>query len=327
VPKNYIAEFIPSEARDLKKEVVMHIPNGMLQGGICPVTAVVSIIGVGVVGFKAFFAKYKPSATRFASITALIFASQMINFPISGGTSGHLLGGVLAVALLGVPFGILSMALVVATQCLAFSDGGFTVLGANILNMAIIGTGLGGIIHSAFAKRFPSNSPQYMVGLGFAAWISVMLAAFACSAELAISGTIPFFRVIGAMFGTHALIGIGEGLITVAVCFALASKPVNISQRRSVAVPLIASGIIATILSPFASRLPDGLEWVAQKYAFLHESAPTFVSPLPDYAVPAISNEVLTTGLAGIIGIAITFFIAWIVARFLNRSKRAKVTP
>ena len=304
----------------------MHIPNGMLQGGICPVTAVISITGVGVVGFKAFFAKCKPSTAKFAAITALIFASQMMNFSISGGTSGHLIGGVLAVALLGIPFGILSMALVVATQCLVFSDGGFIVLGANILNMAIIGAGLGGVIRNVFAKKLPLNSPQYMVGLGFAAWLAVMMAAFACSIELAISGTIPFLRVIGAMVGTHALIGIGEGLITVAVCFALESKTVNISQRRSVALPLIASGVIAMILSPFASGLPDGLEWVAQKYAFLHEAAPTFVSPLPDYAVPAVSNEVLTTGLAGIIGVAITFFIAWIVARFLNKPKRVKVT-
>jgi len=304
----------------------MHIPNGMLQGGICPVTAVVSIIGIGVAGFKAFFTEHKPSTAKFTAITALIFAGQMMNFSISGGTSGHLLGGVLAVALLGIPFGILSMALVVATQCLVFSDGGFIVLGANILNMAIIGAGLGGVIRNVFTKRLPSNSPQYLVGLGFAAWLAVMMAAFACSIELAISGTIPFSRVIGAMLGTHALIGIGEGLITVAVCFILASKSVNISQRRSVAVPLIASGIIATILSPFASGLPDGLEWVAQKYAFLHESAPTFVSPLPDYAVPTISNEALTTGLAGIIGVVITFFIAWTVARLLNKPKRARVT-
>ena len=303
----------------------MHIPNSMLQGGICPITAVISIIGIGVTGFKAFFAEHKPSTAKFAAITALIFAGQMMNFPISGGTSGHLLGGVLAVALLGVPFGILSMALVVSTQCLVFSDGGFIALGANILNMAIIGAGLGGVIRNVFAKRFSSNSPQYMVGLGFVAWLAVMIAAFACSIELAISGTIPFFKIIGAMFGTHALIGIGEGLITVAVCFALASKPVNISQKKSVAMPLIASGIIATILSPFASGLPDGLESVAQKYAFFHESAPTFVSPLSDYTVLAISNEALATSLAGIIGVIITFFIAWILAWFLNKPKLVKV--
>lgn len=305
----------------------MHIPDAMLQGGICPVTAVVGAIGIGFVAFRAFFAEHKPSAARFAAITSLIFAGQMMNFPINGGTSGHLLGSVLAVALLGVPFGILSMAFVVTIQCLIFSDGGFTVLGANVLNMAIIAAGLSGIILRAFTKKFPLRSPQYMISLGLAAWVSIMIAASACSIELAISGTIPFFRVIGAMLSTHALIGVGEGLITVVVCFALASKPVSISQKGSVAVPLIASSIVAVILSPFASGLPDGLEWVAQKYAFFHESAPTFVSPLSDYTISAINNEALAAGLAGIIGVAATFFIAWIAARLLNKSKQLEIRP
>ena len=101
----------------------MHIPNGMLQGGICQITAVISVMGIGLAGLRAFFTDHKPSAGKFAAITALIFAGQMMNFPINGGTSGHLLGGVLAVALLGIPFGILSMALVVTIQCLFFSDG------------------------------------------------------------------------------------------------------------------------------------------------------------------------------------------------------------
>lgn len=297
----------------------MHIPNGMLQGGICPITALVSTMGIGFAAFKAFFAKHKPSAAKFAAITALIFAGQMMNFPVSDGTSGHLLGGVLAVALLGIPFGILSMALVVTIQCLVFSDGGFTVLGANILNMAIIGAGLGGIIQMYFSKRLPAKSFKYAVGLGIAAWVSVMLAALACSVELALSGTIAFSKVLGAMLSTHALIGIGEGLITVAVCFALADEPISISSRRSVTVPLLASGIIAGIMSPFASGFPDGLEWVAQKYQFLHESAPTFVSPLPDYTVAAISNEMLATALAGLLGVTITFLIAWFAAKLLDK--------
>jgi len=296
----------------------MHIPNGMLQGTICPVTAVVSVIGVTLAGLRAFWSHHKPSAARFAAITALIFAGQMMNFPIKDGTSGHLLGGVLAVSLLGLPFGVLSIALVVAIQCIVFSDGGFMVLGANVLNMALIGAGLGGIVQMYFANRFSERSAQYALGLGFAAWFSVIMAALACSIELAIAGTIPFGRVAGAMLGTHALIGIGEGLITVAVCFALASEPVKVSSKRSVTVPLVASGIIATMLSPFASGFPDGLEWVAEKYQFLHEAAPTFVSPLPDYSVPWISNEFLSTGFSGLIGVAITFAVAWSIAKLVT---------
>ena len=110
----------------------MHIPNSMLQGAVCPVTALVGVLGVAVAALKAFWSEHKPSAARFGAITALIFAGQMMNFPIQDGTSGHLLGGVLAAALLGTPFGILSIALVVTIQCLVFSDGGFAVLGANI---------------------------------------------------------------------------------------------------------------------------------------------------------------------------------------------------
>lgn len=304
----------------------MHISNAMLQGQICPVIAVVSAVGIGLAAWKAFSSKEKPQAGRFAAITALIFAGQMMNFPISGGTSGHLIGGVLAAVLLGIPFGILSMALVVTVQCLVFADGGFVVLGANILNMAIVGAGLGGIIQAFFSKRFALRSPQYAFGLGFAAWAAVMMAAFFCSIELAISGTIPFFKVIGVMVGTHAFIGIGEGLITVAACFAFASRSIGVSQKRSVTVPLLASGIIAFVLSPFASGLPDGLEWVAEKYRFLHESAPTFVSPLPDYTVPAISNEMLAVGLAGLAGVIITFFIAWFIAKLLNKFGRVGIS-
>ena len=298
----------------------MHIPNGMLQGGICPVTAMISVAGVGLATFKAFFAKVKPTAGRFAAVTALIFAGQMMNFPISGGTSGHLLGGVLAVTLLGIPFGILSMGLVVTIQCLVFSDGGLTVLGANILNMAIIGAGLGGLIQAYFKKSQTSNV-HYALGLGFSAWLAVMVAALACSIELAVVGTIPFFRVIGAMWGAHAFIGIGEGLITIAVCLGLGYESIKLSEKKSVTIPLVASGIIAFILSPFASGLPEGLEWVAEIYNFLHEVAPTFVSPLPDYTVPAVSNEILTTSLAGLAGVVITFVVAWMAARILRKAK------
>ena len=303
----------------------MHIPNSMLQGAVCPVTALVSVMGVAACALRGFWAKNKPSAAKFAAITALIFAGQMMNFPVQDGTSGHLLGGVLAATLLGVPFGMLSIALVVTIQCLVFSDGGFAVLGVNIFNMAIIGAGLGGLINSYLVKKFPAKSSQYAIGLGITAWLSVMMAALACSIELAISGTIAFPKVIGAMLGTHALIGIGEGLITVAVCFALAAEPIKTSPKRSVAVPLVASGIIATMMSPFANGFPDGLEWVAEKHQFLHESAPSFVGPLPDYSVSWVSNEMISTGLAGLAGVALTFFIAWGVAKMLIPARQPEI--
>ena len=297
----------------------MHIPNAMLQGPICPVTATISVIGVAIAALVAFRSKIKPSAARFGAITALIFAAQMMNFPIQDGTSGHLLGGVLASVLLGTPFGILAVSLVVTIQCIVFSDGGFTVLGANILNMALIGAGLGGLLRMYFLDKLPVRSLQYASRLGLIAWFSVMLAALAVSIELALSGTIAFSKVVVTMLGTHTLIGIGEGLITMAACFAFAQelKPVEASKKWSVTAPLVASGVIATVLSPFASGFPDGLEWVAAKFQFLHEAAPTFVSPLPDYSVLSVSNAAISTGLAGLIGVSLTFLVAWSTAKML----------
>ena len=295
----------------------MHIPNSMLNGPVCPVTAIISAIGIAIASYWAVKTKNKPSATKFAAITMLIFAGQMMNFPIQDGTSGHLLGGVLASALLGVPFGILSMAIVLSIQCLVFSDGGLLVLGANVLNMALIGAGLGGVLAAYLKHKTASRSVSYFAGLGFIAWLSVVLAAFACSIELAVSGTIAFSKVITGMLSTHALIGMGEALITVAACFALAGRDEMVPSKWTVAVPVTASVVIAGMLSPFASGFPDGLEWVAEKYHFLHESAPSFVRPLPDYSVSFIGNEVISTSLAGLIGVAVTFFIAWSIAKAL----------
>ncbi|MGB2600686.1 MAG: energy-coupling factor ABC transporter permease [Candidatus Omnitrophota bacterium] len=302
----------------------MHIPNSMLQGTICPVTAIISTLGVIVAAISAIRSENKPTAARFGAITAFIFAGQMMNFPIQNGTSGHLLGGVLAAALLGVPFGVLAMALVVVIQCVVFSDGGFSVLGANVLNMALVGAGLGGILKSVFLKDPFMKNGRDTVKLGLIAWFSVMLATFACSLELAFAGTIAFSKVAVAMFGTHALIGIGEAVITIAACFAFSREKVNVSEKRLVYVPLVAAGVIAMMLSPFASGFPDGLEWVAQKYRFLHEAAPSFTSPLTDYAVPSVGNEAISTGLAGLTGIVIAFFAAWGIARILNMLSQTK---
>ena len=295
----------------------MHIPDAMLHGAICPVTAVVSVLGVAGASYLALKSPTKPTATQFGTISALIFAGQMINFPIADGTSGHLLGGVLASALMGYPFGILALALVVTIQSLVFSDGGLSVLGTNILNMALIGAGLGGIIHSTLIKKSTSTGFNYFF-LGIAAWISVLLAAVAVSFELAISGTIALTKVIMAMLSTHMLIGLGEVLITVG-CYGLLVRNNNVENNNwNIMTPLMASMIIALMLSPFASGFPDGLEWVAAKYQFLHQSAPTFVAPLANYTVPWLNQEIFSTGIAGLMGVLVTFSIAWLIGSLIN---------
>lgn len=290
----------------------MHIPDGMMTGPVCPVTAIVSTAGIAGAAFAAMKSPERPEPMRFASVTALIFAAQMLNFPVQNGTSGHLLGGVLAAGLLGVPFGILSLAMVVTLQCLLFSDGGLTVLGANLFNMALVGAGIGGLVQSAL--RGAERTPRSLGITAFAAWLSVVLAATSLSLQLAFAGTIPLGKVLPAMLGVHAIIGIGEAVLTV---FALALLPRPVADplapeqpRPAFPIALLAAFLFAAILSPFASPWPDGLEWVAEKLEFLHESAPAFVAPIPDYAFPGIAHEGFATAAAGVIGVAATFAMA-----------------
>jgi cobalt/nickel transport system permease protein len=233
------------------------------------------------------------------------------------GTSGHLLGGVLASSLLGAPFGVLAVALVVAIQSMVFSDGGITVLGANIMNMAILGAGLGGMLREFLAGRWQGAAGGYLA-TAVAAWLSVVVASFAVSVELAVAGQIGFSQVVMAMVGTHTLIGIGEAIITVAACMLLSMNSVSGSSAWRVSVPLTAAFLVALLLSPFASGFPDGLEWIAEKYAFLHESAPVFAGPLPDYTVPFISDEMLSSGFAGVLGVLVCFGAAWLLSRLMD---------
>lgn len=301
----------------------MHIPQNLLDGTICPVTAVVSGLCLAGAALAAYRSAEKPHPLRFAAVSAFIFAAQMMNFPIGGGTSGHLLGGVLASALFGVPFGVLALALVVTIQALVFADGGLTVLGANVLNMAVLGAGLGGLLRLGLLQKLPADGGRVWIATALASWASVMLAALACSIELALAGVLPLERVVPAMLGVYALIGVGEALITCAA-LALFEPPATVGvapASRGFAVPALAALLIALCLSPFASPLPDGLEAVMAQYQVLREAAPLFVTPLADYQIAGIAFDALSTGLAGLIGVALTFLAAGTLAWPLTRSR------
>jgi len=300
----------------------MHIPEHMLNGQICPVTAMVTVGGIATAAFFAVKAKEKPSALKFGAVAAFIFAAQMMNFPVQNGTSGHLLGAVLACALLGTPFGVIAMSLVIAIQSLVFSDGGLTVMGANILNMALVGGSMGAIFNKIIGdKKEKMNLKNYSL-LGVLAWGSVIFASLFCSLELAISGTVALSKAVPAMLGVHALIGIGEAMTTLVVYYLFSLEKVKTSEKLSIGIPIITAGLIGLTLSPYASGFPDGLEWVAEKYQFLHESAPAFVSPLPDYTVPMVTNQGLSTGIAGLVGVILTFTVGIILGKMLSAKSR-----
>lgn len=143
-------------------------------------------------------------------VASLVFAAQMFNFPIERGTSGHLLGGILAAVLLGPFAGAIVISTVLTIQMIFFADGGAIALGANIVNMAVMGT-IGCYYIYYLVKKY---APEW-IAIFLAAWASVVLASFICAVQIGLSGTISYIQVIPAMFRVHAIIGIAEALITI----------------------------------------------------------------------------------------------------------------
>jgi cobalt/nickel transport system permease protein len=165
-------------------------------------------------------------------MAAFVFAAQMFNFQVAGGTSGHLLGGVLAAVLLGPWAGTLVMACVIAVQALVFSDGGLVVMGANIFNMGVIGTLGGYAVYRAVAGVLGGEQRARIPAAAIAGWVSVVVGSIAMSLELIVSGTSPAELVLPAMVGVHVFIGIGEALITGAALAFVASTRADLLDLR-----------------------------------------------------------------------------------------------
>ncbi|MCS7286168.1 MAG: energy-coupling factor ABC transporter permease [Anaerolineae bacterium] len=204
----------------------MHIPDGFLNVATAAGTYVVSAGGVAY-SLRRLAGKLGEKQVPMVGVmAAFIFAAQMLNFPVAGGTSGHLVGGALAAILLGPWTGLLVMACVLIVQTLIFQDGGITALGANILNMGIIAVFLGYFVYRLTLKLLKGRGFAEAVGGFVAGWVSIFAAAVACALELAISGTSPLVVALPAMAGIHALIGVGEGLITALILgFVKATRP------------------------------------------------------------------------------------------------------
>ncbi len=212
----------------------MHIPDGFLNVATVATTFVVSAGGVGNavrIANKKLGEKHVP---LMGILAAFIFAAQMLNFPVAGGTSGHLIGAALAAILLGPWAAVLIMSCVLIAQCLIFQDGGLLALGANIFNMGIVASFSGYYIYRLFTSILGGSRRSQLVGGFAAAWGSVFLASSACAIELAVSGTSPIQVALPAMAGIHALIGVGEGLITGAVLSLVLATRADLLQLQKV---------------------------------------------------------------------------------------------
>jgi len=307
----------------------MHIPDGFLSVVLSIFLWIVIILVLAYALRRVGKDLDERKVPLMGVLAAAIFAGQMLNFTVIGGTSGHLMGSALATILLGPWAAVLVMTTVVGVQALIFQDGGLLVLGANIFNMGIVGVAVSYMAYHTIQRIGRGQKWGIYAGGFVAAWLSIEIAALAVALELSISGTAPANLAIPAMAGIHALIGIGEGLITVgALAFVYAVRPdfLDAGKAKAVKGSLVwVTGLLIAlalaVASPLASANPDGLEWVAEQQGFLDTAQGSLYEIIPDYAVPGVSSEALATIIAGIIGTLLVFGIALFIAR--SRSRRS----
>lgn len=193
----------------------MHIPDGFLILSVIAVTYVITIT------FWAIsFRKVKLDEQQvpiMGLLTSLFFAAMMMNYPIIGGTTAHLLGGASLGLILGPYAGCISITIILVLQAFLFGDGGLTTLGANVLNMGIIGVFVPCALFLIMNKVLKGNGKKLYMMIFISAFAGDVLAAIAAGTELGLST--PTFQyglsvAVPAMAINHSIIGVGEGIVT-----------------------------------------------------------------------------------------------------------------
>ena len=307
----------------------MHLPDGFLDTKTAVLSAGAAAVGLGL-AVRRVKSVLEPRQTPLLGLAAaFVFAAQMLNFPIVGGTSGHLLGGVLVSVLLGPAPAVLVLTCVLIVQCLLFADGGVLALGANVFNIAVVNVVGGSFVFSALKRLVPMESSRRIVfAAAFAAWAGMVLAAVTCAGQLALSGTVAWRAVFPAMTGIHMLVGLGEalatGIITAAV---LKHRPLLVAgsepSRQLGTVPawgygLLLSAGMAIFVAPHACSWPDSLAAVARKLGFAGQgNASMLQTPFADYQLPFLNSPGTATAIAGTLGTLIAFVTAYTLSRLL----------
>jgi cobalt/nickel transport system permease protein len=223
----------------------VHIPDGFIDAPTSAAAGLVAVGGLAVCVRRSAAVLDERQIPLAGVVSAFVFAVQMINFPVASGTSGHLLGGVLAAVLVGPYLGAVCITVVLAVQSLLFADGGLSALGLNVVDMALVGALGGYVVFLGVRKLLPARDPSVVVAAGVAAGVGVVLASLVFALQYAIGGTggASAGAVAAAMVGVHALIGIGEGVITaLTVSAVLATRPDLVHGARDVVRRPLAAG-------------------------------------------------------------------------------------
>jgi cobalt/nickel transport system permease protein len=302
----------------------MHIPDGFLSG---PVWAAFQALALPAVAWSARRAQTTSAAANaplLGTLGAFVFAAQMINFPVAGGASGHLVGSALLAASVGPWAASVVMAAILVLQALVFQDGGILALGANLFNMA-----LAGVWAAWLPLQFAGPGRLRRPALVAAGFLSVFVSALLALAQLALSGARLPVSTVWAALGVFALTALIEGLLTLAVFEAIerinprwvqAPAPLTRPARfglAAAAVLLVAGGFM------LASALPDGLERLAIAAGFASRERPAAAAPLPGYEALFVVNPWLRKALAGLLGLALTYLLCLLLGRWINRWRSA----
>lgn len=320
----------------------MHIRDGILGPEVCLMAGVISLGAVSYSLRRLRFDLEDRAVPLTGMLAALIFAGQMVNFPLLGlPVSGHLLGGVLAAVTLGPWAGCLAISMVLIVQAVLFSDGGLMSLGANILNMGVVGAWGGYGVYSTIRRTLGSSHAATVAAAVIAAWLSVLAAATLFCVEFLLSSHSSGFDprgILTLMVLYHALIGVGEALITGGVlAYVLGRRPDLIPEMGSngpvgrvggfAVCGVVLALAVASILAPFKSELPDGLDAVSEQAGLsaLEVERPPLV--LEDYAIPLLARwPQLSVSVAGIVGTLIVFAGAASLAGMTRRTTSSIVT-
>lgn len=315
----------------------MHVPDGFLDLPTSLVTAGVSVAVVGA-ALRSLRGRQDDRWPVRAGLTAaFVFAAQMVNFPVGAGTSGHLIGAALAAVIVGPATAIVVMTCVLAVQALVFADGGLTALGTNVLLMAVTAVLVAHGVQTLVALRIKDRLWAATLGSGLGALASVPAAALVFCALYAVGGAVPVpvGLLTGTMLGVHAVIGIGEALITALVVRTIVSLRPDLVGVGAVAAGQARAGVrrlgwgvlaatllVAGGLSLLASGSPDGLEWSAEHLGFSEAARDSAVaaSPLADYSVGGLADW--STSVAGIVGTLLT--LALVVGTLVLVIRRRK---
>jgi cobalt/nickel transport system permease protein len=331
----------------------MHMANELLSVPVATGTLAIAAGGLGLICRKVSRIVGSDKLPLMGILGAFIFAAQMVNFqlPAMPGTSGHMVGAVLLAIILGPHLAAIVISSVVIVQCLIFQDGGLLALGCNIINMGLVPCYVGYFLYKAVTAGQSSSQRTY-VGAMLACLVALEMGAILVPVEAALSGVlaVPFSTFLVTMIGVHFLVGLVEGLITVAVLgylqqvrpdLVLDSLPGKIRlSRKTVLVTLLVFAMVAAAgLSLLASKMPDGLEWSYRERPnqpdfkpIIANENPTIAAvdqlqskytPLPDYSLRGATAKGWTS-FAGVLGSLLTMLAVW-AGMSLMRRKKAKV--